>query len=114
MKPADSGNTAAQTLRCEHIDLVIPLNATSRLSSVALEEWYEGRVREALAHARLEGWHAEDPIDWASTRRAGRLTGHMRRGFLGLGQPQYVYESVTIRLTRHVPMRHANRPGSES
>ncbi len=114
MKPADSGSTAAQTLRCEHMDLVIALNTTSRLPSAALEDRYEGRVREALARARLEGWHAEDPIDWASTRQAGRLTGHMGRGFLGLGQPRYVYKSVTIRLTRHVPMRHANRPGSES
>jgi hypothetical protein len=96
------------------MDLVIPLNATSRLSSAALEERYQGRVQEALARARLEGWHAEDPIDWASTSQAGRLTRRMGRGFLGLGQPRYVYESVTIRLTRHVPMRHANRPGSET
>ena len=70
------------------------------------EERYQGRVQEAVARAHLEGWHAEDPIDWASTRQAGRLTGHMGRGFLGFGQPRYVYEFVTIRLTRNVPMAH--------
>jgi len=70
VKTADSGSAAAQTLRCEHMDLVIALNTTSRLPSAALEDRYEGRVREALARARLEGWHAEDPIDWASTRQA--------------------------------------------
>jgi len=69
VKPAGSGSTAAQTPRCEHMDLVIPLNATSHLSSAPLKERYEGRVREAVAHAHLEGWHAEDRIDWPQRGR---------------------------------------------
>jgi hypothetical protein len=43
------------------MDLVIPLNTTSRLSSAALEERYEGCVGEALVRAHLERWHAEGP-----------------------------------------------------
>src|SRR5216683_328798 len=41
--------------------------------------------------------------------RLGKLAASratMGRGFLGFGQPRYVYEFVTIRLTRNVPMAH--------
>jgi hypothetical protein len=104
----------AQTLRCEYQDLVIRLHATSLVPGLVLQDQYEGRAHAALAEALLPGWHAEDPTDWASVRRTGRLKGHIGHGFLGIGDPRYVYESVTIRLTRHVPMHHINILGAHS
>lgn len=101
---------AAQSLRCEYQDLIIPLDGTSRLPGLELQDQYEGRAYAALADAGLTGWHAEDPTDWASIRRTGRLKGHIGHGLLGMGDPRYVYESVTIRLTRRLRLHHENIP----
>jgi hypothetical protein len=111
---ASSATPAPQTLRREYQDLVIPLNATSLVPGLEVQDQYQGRATAALADARLTGWHAEDPTDWASIRRAGRLKGHIGHGFLGIGDPRYVYDSVTIRLTRHVSMHHVNILGAHS
>ena len=101
---------AAPTLRYEYRDLVIPLNATSLIPGLELQDRYAGRANAALADARLSGWHAAEPTDWAAIRRTGRLAGHIGHGFLGLGDPRYVYESVTIRLARQIPPQHVRTP----
>jgi len=113
VKPAGSGSTAAQTLRCEHMDLVIPLNATSHLSSAPSRSgtrgvcarrwptltWRAGTPRTELIGLNEAGWPPQ---------------GQHGPRLLALGQPRYVYESVTIRLARHVPMRHTNLPTSDT
>ena len=67
--------SAAQTFRCEYLDLVIPLNANSLVPGLVLQDQCEGRAHAALAGDRLTGWQAEDPTGWASIRRTGRLKG---------------------------------------
>lgn len=108
MNAADLTDSSASTPRYEHRDLVIPLEATSLLPGLDVQAQYVGRATAALADALRSGWHAEDPTDWASMRRSGRLNGHMGHGFLGIGDPRYIYDSVTIRLTRRLPADKAN------
>jgi hypothetical protein len=88
-------------LRWEYKELVIPLEASSR---VFWEFPQESRARfaevvgEHLTRAGLEGWQADEAIDFDSLKAAGRLeeTRHRRFGHVT------VYSSVSVRLKRVV------------
>jgi hypothetical protein len=92
-----------QVVRWEYREVTIPLRATSKFASHDLQEHYDQRVHEHLERARQEGWQCADPTDWMWAWRTRHLRGRLSRGFLGLGEPRYVYESVTVRLKRPSP-----------
>ena len=61
LKATHPAGSTAQTFQCEYLDLVIPLNASSLVPGLVLQDQYEGRAHAGLADARLTGWHAQDP-----------------------------------------------------
>ena len=102
MNRGDHGGDPAQhVVPWEYREVTIPLRATSKFASRDLQEHYDRRVREHLERARQDGgWQAAAPTDWMWARRSGRLRGRLSNGSLGLGEPRYLYESVSVRLTR--------------
>jgi hypothetical protein len=88
-------------LRWEYKDLVIPLEANSRVFWEFPEESrarFTEVVTEHLTRAGLEGWLPDEPTDFDSLRGAGRLeeTRHRRFGHIT------VYATVSVRLKRVV------------
>jgi hypothetical protein len=86
----------------EYRDLVIPLEASSRIFWEFPQESrarFDEVVAEHLGRAGLEGWQPDEPTDFDALKAAGRLaeTRHRRFGHIT------VYASVAIRLRRAAP-----------
>lgn len=92
-------------VRWEYKDVVIPFSVRAE---PVTDSWHRmfsaanSAVTAALQQLGREGWTADCNTDARALLDSNRIAAKKHSMFLGLGQPQFTYGPITIRVKRMV------------